>query len=286
MIIGDDTITHTFDSPKDYLLFMKRNRVVKYNKQAGNWSGNLTFDEAAEKVITGDADMAKKSAEVFDSVIKKKIVGISPQWELSVGGSFPCVPAALAGHPHDMYRQTPRVSNSSPVRIFVSVSVGAFVTSEQIENRGAHIAALAMTLSAHRAVEVFVFSDFSVLDAPGMGLIPNIRIPVENLDLATFSFMVCSPAVERRLMFSYPSVCGCKFDGKYSGIGFAWGGKPKGASDRFGKAFHRKIKDAIGCSDGDLYMPLIDNEDLSVENPERWLDEQIAKYTQANEVDE
>ncbi len=279
MQIDEFTYTHRFDGPRELVRFLNDNKEP--GASGGNdwgtlgWHGGQTLEEAKQRALTGYEDATRRASVIFDTIMSKRIVSRGSEWVTSASGSFPCVPAFLAGEPECMYRKSENWSNMAPMRVFISTGTQGDVSSQLIETRGAHALALVMVISQFRAVEVYTFSD---IGTRGMACIPVTKIESMPLDMASASYALGNAAFHRRLCFDYLRVC-AKEQGTFS-IGCGW--PPMRVSDEY----HRKVKAVIGCTDDDLYLPRATSVDESYLNPESWIDKQIAKYTSSNEAEE
>jgi len=133
-----------------------------------------------------------------------------------------------------------------------------------MEARGCCILAFAMLLSERRPVELYAIDELGNYN-PATAIIPMIRIETSPLDMATASYVLTAPAMSRQLMFGYGDHLGFE---RF----FSWRGNPLDAK------WQQKVRDLIGCTDDDLYIPASMNTDPLMVNPVTWINAQLERY--------
>ena len=124
-------------------------------------------------------------------------------WDNAVSGERVNVGAALAGHPQAMRRRVKVVHERAPLRVFVEVSVSGSVTVEELEKRGAVVAALAVRLAEIRPVQLWacwLSAPRHDDTAPRYG--GAVRLETSPLSMATAIAVLAKPQFTRGLRFA------------------------------------------------------------------------------------
>lgn len=256
-----------FDSIGDFRRELDKCKPDPNQRSASDWNGNETWEQAKVNLLKGKLEAAREADKLIDKLAGESVELDTPQWQQSVAGYFPCVPAYVAGFPDAMWTQAIVSSDRAPVRIFASVCCSAGVDAGDLEKRGVAILALCQKLQSVRPVELFIYAD---MGGSGYALMPCIKIETSPLDLATATYTLSSAAFLRQLCFGWAH--------KYHWSGqWAWGTDPR---DKDGQ---RKTREALRLTDTDLLVPGGYSEDPLIKNPVAWINEQVAKYTTAME---
>lgn len=183
--------------------------VVRYpGGPDDGWSDVSSLNEAVELGLYGWRDgeklMEEKIAQAFivQKLFPRKSSGID------VAGAFPIIPAAVAGDPMCMMTPSDESIKTKPiVRIIVNVAVSGNVPREVIYARGGAILAWVDELesSGFRCeiviIETGIFG--SKGETPkGVVFMATGKTPEEPLDIDRMGFLLCHPAVQRRIFFS------------------------------------------------------------------------------------
>lgn len=263
-----DTVIKTFDSIGAFCADLDTTaREADKNKRGTDWSGGQSWQEARKALLEGHMAVVPKADALIEKLAGSSIELEQSQWELSMAGAFPCVPAYLADSPEAMFRQVQVKTDTAPVRIFASVCVSAGIDSETLEARGTTILALCMKLTSIRPVELYVYAD---MGGRGHALMPCVKLETSPLDLSTATYALSHTSFLRQLCFSWAHPKG--WDGSW-----AWGMQP--TSDE-GIA---KTKAALGVGEHDLLIPGGYSTDPLITQPVEWINEQIARFTNAQE---
>ena len=127
---------------------------------------------------------------------------------LDVGGSYPVVPLAVAGDPMCMVTHGMESTRTKPVvRIVVNVAVSGAVTAATIMQRGGAILSWVDGLEAagiRVEIEVIESGLFQEGEATPKGVVFSVKAKRadEPLDIDRVSFLICHPAIQRRLFFA------------------------------------------------------------------------------------
>lgn len=184
------------------------NSVVRYpGGPDDGWSDVGSLTEATNLGLygwrEGQAHMKAQIAQahIVQKLFTRKAIG------LDVGGAYPSVPLAVAGDPMCMITPDEESLKSKPiVRIIVNVSVSGNVPREVIYARGGAILAWVDELEScgYRCeivvIETGIFGANS--DKPkGIMFMTTGKLPEEPLDIDRMSFLLCHPAMQRRIFF-------------------------------------------------------------------------------------
>jgi len=183
--------------------------VVRYpgGKDDG-WSDVGSLTEAVDLGLygwrEGEKLMKAQIAQAFivQKLFSRKAVGVD------VGGAYPNVPLAVAGDPLCMVTPDSDAVKTKPiVRIVVNVAVSGNVPREVIHARGGAILAWVDELEqcGYRCeiviIETGIFG--AKTNTPkGIMFMATGKLPEEPLDIDRMSFLLCHPAMQRRVFFS------------------------------------------------------------------------------------
>ncbi len=178
------------------------------------WSGTDSLEEAlklAEYGWPGGRKMMAESldaADVAQRAIRHKTEG------LDVGGSYPFVPAAVAGDPMCMVTRGLDMARTRPAfRLMVSGVYSASISANVIMNRGAAILSWAdrlenmgFTTDIYNVASVHCYASPSSKNGERPYRNVTMGFPVklagEPLDIDRAAFMLAHPAMLRRLWFA------------------------------------------------------------------------------------
>jgi hypothetical protein len=122
-----------------------------------------------DRYANGGTDELVPQAEALIAKIQATLPETdSPCWTLDIGGAFPCVPAFLSGEPESMWSKHELQDERAPLRVYASMCCSASVGAEDMQRRGAGILAFVLLASRTRAVELYLYSDWSERDS-GVG---------------------------------------------------------------------------------------------------------------------
>lgn len=254
-----------FDSIGDFRRVL--DKITPDDGDASEWTGNESFADAKRNLLTGKLESAQAADKLIDKLTGESVELDTPQWQQSVAGYFPCVPAYVAGFPDAMWTQAIVSSDRAPVRVFASVCCSSGVDASDLEKRGVAILALCQKLQSVRPVELFIFAD---MGDSGHALMPCIKIETSPLDLATATYTLSAAGFLRQLCFKWAQQYG-------------WGGRWAWNMDPRDSTAQKKTKQALRLNDNDLYIPGGYSSDPLIKNPVAWINEQVAKYTTALE---
>jgi hypothetical protein len=267
-----ESVIKTYDSIGAFCAALDAEAPADKKAKRGNdWYGNQSWEQARKSVIEGYLDVVPKANTLIEKLAGASIELDQAQWELSMAGAFPCVPAYLADAPEAMFRQVQVKTETAPVRIFASVCCSAGVDAETLEARGVTILALCMKLTSIRPVELYVYADMGGRSGgKGHAIMPCVKVETSPLDLSTATYALSHAAFLRQLCFSWAYPKG--WDGAW-----AWGSSPTDADSI------RQTSEALGVGEHDLLIPGGYLNDPLITRPVEWINEQIARFTNAQE---
>jgi hypothetical protein len=105
--------------------------------------------------------------------------------------------AAMAGDPMCMYGMSVDRTDRSPVDLYIDPWVSGAVSAGAIQARGIATLALVQALSVYRPVYAYIVKG-SHFKPKKADTIQTLQIPTQPMDLSKASFMLCSPALNRR----------------------------------------------------------------------------------------
>ena len=257
------TVCSFYESIGDFAAELDRLPDSWKQDWAKEWNGNETFAQARRSLVKGKLDVVPRANALMEKLAGDAIELGHTQWEQSVAGFIPCVPAYLSGSPESMYRPTEVQSDRAPVRIFASVCVSAGIDTDDLEKRGIAILALCQKLTSIRPVELYLYAD---MGGSGWACIPCIKVETSPLDLSTATYALSGAAFLRQLCFAWARERGWNSE-------WAW------ASDPNSKTAQDKTRALLGLEDNDLLIPGGYATDPIIKKPVEWLNKQIAKYT-------
>lgn len=262
------TVASFYDSIGDFRKALDGLQPHASDRSASSWNGNESWDQAKRSLLKGRLSAVDKAAKLIDKLAANSIELTTPQWEQSVAGYIPCVPAFLAGHPDNMYRLNSVESDRAPVRIFASVCVSGGVEADDLEKRGVAILALCQKLGSVRPIELYAYAD---MGGSGWACMPCIKIETSPLDLATATYALSAPAFLRQLCFGWAR----QYD--WSGQ-WAWDQPPQSAESR------RRTSELLRVTDNDLLICGGYSTDPLIRRPVEWINEQVARFTETLEA--
>lgn len=183
--------------------------VVRYpGGPDDGWSDVSSLEQAVDLGLYGWRDGEKlmkeqiAQAHIVQKLFSRKAVGVD------VAGAFPLVAAAVAGDPMCMVTPDADSLKTKPiVRIVVNVAVSGNVPREVIYARGGAILAWVDELEqcGYRCEIVVIETGIFGAKSPnpkGVMFMATGKLPEEPLDIDRMGFLLCHPAVQRRVFFS------------------------------------------------------------------------------------
>lgn len=195
-VIKGRTVVARFDSMTE--LFSKINAAGCHYGSAGAWTdGSRKVMEYIERGAT------QAEQQPVNAMLNKIEAGVHGrerrEYVAGVAGAFPCVPDYLAGMPLNMRRRAPVESDVSPIRLIMEASMGGNVSTAQIVQRGAAMAALAIRLLETRPVELYLAWCDSVDSTHCVGM---VRLDTAPISVGQLTATLCSAGFGRAATFA------------------------------------------------------------------------------------
>lgn len=217
-----------FDSLESLLRYVEtaphipgRLRVSEKNDHESlTWTGGLTLPEAIRSARYGWKEGYDKLAQSMSAIPTAISFAKIPSMGLDVAGSFPFIPAAVAGDPLNMWSLNEDSSKTKPViRIYQRLSYTANVNASNIMNFGAAVLSLVDGLEdAGYRTEIFGYRSSETLYKEINFQTIKLKEASEPLDVSRLSFPFANPAMLRRVLFKlsevHPNVAFCRVYGK------------------------------------------------------------------------
>jgi hypothetical protein len=181
-----------------------------------------------------------------------------PQWVRRPAGVLPVVPAYLAGTPAAMLDR--RRIQAGPVKVVASVGATWSWTPEDMERRGAAVAALVARLAQVRPVELWIASE-----AGNPNTVELCRIPTSPLDVDAVGYALAGTGVFRRLLLGMQSARSADFSGQWTHVDY---------SPPLSAPWVAGIREALGLTSSDVYVPPAygsPDGHPALEDPVRWV---------------
>lgn len=242
---------------------------------SGGHSGTQSdFDGAAKKLHSGDASYVARS----DALLAKfeDLTPTRTAWanRLDVVGGAPDVQAYLAGHPMNMRRRVRVIKEAAPLGIVVDLTTSAGVSQDTMAKRGALVLALVRSLETRRPVSLHIVMGLAAghptdPDGQHSAVFISCEVDTKPLNLASAAYLLSS-SDWRHWSF-----------GLAARIGFNVGGTghwPFREHVEVRRHLREIMLGAIPGADDLLCITSMHLTDRDLDNPEKWLTEQLDKY--------
>jgi len=249
---------------KDWLAHGKANGYGNGNA----WYGE-TKDETVRRSLQGDTSLVAR-AETMLAELDTAVETPRRQWERSPAGAFCSVPDLLAGLPTPMRRQVYVPNDRAPLTLLVSTTCSGGISADVMQRRGIVILALTMALARIRPISLHVLA---TMDGYGGETVFTAQINTTPLDLATACYALTSVGFARRITYELAR--------GLNGFTGAW---PKGYGYGNPKVYNDALVPRLGYDPKDtLLIPAAELHDRMLQWPIEWVNEQIARFTSAQE---
>lgn len=299
-----DRNVHTYDSVGEYIqeevdrnqCLAKGGRSGSYD-HCGSWDDGVSGKQAAEYARVGKEGHVSEFGNTLADLETLNADVVRPQWMRSLGGSRVVVPEYLADRPDHMRRRTRNENVVRHVNVYVSMVCSAGIHASTMLKRGATILAYLDFLQRSGVnVDLFLVVDLNGNDsaesrarmrtvAQQNGGRSNsygwsegnntqvIRVESRPLNLAQSGFVISHPAFTRNVAYRVGDQWG--FTGGFS--------ESYGLSDmgRNQPAYEAIMRERIGMSEHDVFIPPVYLHDTIVEDPKRWLTERAKQLKSA-----
>lgn len=178
---------------------------VSRNNSQGSWSG-VSWHEALKLAREGWKEGRENLTRELDAANILNLSATVRAEKLDVAGSFPLVPAAVAGDPLNMFTIGLERAKTRPIfRFIVNLSTSATVSGSYITNRGAAVLSWVDKLEndGARCEIIVIWASKCGVKAPNNQL---LWVPVkradEPLDVDRMAFVLTHPSMLRRICFA------------------------------------------------------------------------------------
>lgn len=242
-----------------------------------SWVGGETASETFQRAEFGDASLVP-DAEAMIARLEAQIETPRRTWSRSPAGAFPCVPEAIAGFPTPMRRAIETSDERAPITIMAISTSSAGIPAHVLMKRGTAILALVLALARIRPISLHTLS---ILDGRNSKndkdneTVFCSRINTTPLDLANACYVLTSAGFDRRLCHGLAW--------QLNGYTGTWPGKFRyghptgnGYYDYLAEQLAPDPKRALVIGAAQLHDPIITS-------PITWINDQIRRFTQAQE---
>jgi hypothetical protein len=260
-----------FDSPEEYHSWLSTIPSHIAHRYADSWSGG-SFESNMDKLAHGDMSVVDEANAIIDQLKDAQVftVGI-PVMRSSVVGFIPNVPAAIIGHPKDMWRRDieDNTNLNAPLTIYTEVVVSGGVEHEELMRRGVAVLAFVLAMQAIRPVELYTIN----MLGGGRACYGTVtKIETKPLDLARAAYMLTSTGYARALAFSSAYAMSNQVHGDCSGQ-WPWGSNPQN------REYEPAMREMLGMQPEDIFLCgafLYDK--LALTDPVAWVKQMIEKH--------
>lgn len=230
--------------------------------RSDNWVGNILFSDAQAMIRTGNESYATTAQRMLDRIDSTMQFPESwmVQWRNDVQGVYPIIPNVIMdSSPYTMKSRKRVTTDLAPIRIFATTIIPAWATAEQMTTRFSAIAALVLALQRYRAVELHTVCSTNYGTGDPADII-DVTIPSKPISLAHAGF-VCHPAYMRHLLYS-----------------LAYNKFHCSSSIPIARGVDSYIMEQLGCTSEDLYLPLVDRQDIIMTDPVKWVGIMVERF--------
>ena len=230
--------------------------------------------DRADSLLSGKNQQLTAMAEKYVHKFEEDIFS-GQGWQIrdSVVGSFPNIPALLAGVPCAMRQRYRTSKNIAPLTLYVELTGSAGVTGEQFVQRGAAMLALVRLLSNTRPVELWTCTTYGTTNRLQM---VAAKIETTPLDVARAAAMLCDESTMRSAMYSVNNGA----LGNYNNYGRASTGASGwayGVPDLERKYAGEILSGILNPGSTMFYIPAASSRD-QLRDPAVWIRTMLAKY--------
>lgn len=254
-----------------FALYNDINELVAYNLVNHSQRFGLQAQDWARKADKGDLSYVPRSERYMKRYEETRIATVSRQWDNSLCGPIPNVPAFVAGHPLDMRNRRKTLTAQGPIAVVFDAFPGSGVDAETMAKIGAAILAFVRILATQRSVELWIGGTLEGSKRGGAWTFT--RMDTAPLDLAHVAYALCAEHFGRHL--SAATLYGNFED-------FVRGGWPY-ADQAVCRAYMADTcRPAFPHVTELLAIPAIHPYDPLQQDPEKWLDDMLAKHIESD----
>lgn len=255
-----------FDAPEEYHAWLST-----FQFRGDHWSGGSREDNL-NKLANGDMSLVQEAEALVNKMIDAQVFTLGvPMLQHSVVGFVPNVPAAIIGHPKDMWRRNTEDTQSlnSPLSIYAEVVVSGGVSHEELMQRGIAVLAFVMAMQSVRPIELYTYQGLGNSHG-AYGTVTKVE--TKPLDLARAAWMLTSPGYARTLAFAGAYHLG-PADGSWP-----WNSYPVKSE------YEPSMREMLEMQPEDIFLcGAFLNDKLALSNPVEWVRQMIAKHSGVQE---
>ena len=228
-------------------------------------SGDLRYVADAEKVMNKLAD-----ANIMSTGLKTL--------QADVVGFMPLIPNVLAGLPNCMLArsETEIEATNTPLCIYIDTTVSASLSYMGLINRGVATLAFTLAMANIRPIELYTVSTCTTPSRMNDCYGVVTRIETKPLDIARAAWMLCAPAMARRIM--HTSVQHLS-QTRVLSAPFSWGMAANS------NEYQKNMRGMLNLAPHDVFITggyITDR--LMLSDPVAWVKQMIDKHTQGLET--
>lgn len=259
-----------FTGATSYMMWLEEQR--KLNGPMPSFDGSLNLEETTTGMnimLNGDETHVAKAQAIVDK-LSLEIETPKREWYREVYGYYPDIPAYIQGQPQNMWMQRRTNDERTPIHLYVGLTSSAMIPNSKLIERGAAIAAFCMAMANIRPVIITPFVCLSSTSRSRNMLI-SWNISTQPMVLSEVMSLT-RPEVTR-----YIGIEACRHQ-----FGQVAARDPGFHRDSWDEA---KMREHLGASPDDLYLPPIYGNDPLLDDPVRWIQENVAKFTSGEATD-
>lgn len=246
-----------------------------YESGYGNnsWYNNESRKRTLELSLSGDMRLvpfAEKELDRLDMSIETP----RRSWTRGPAGAYCVVPDVLAGLPTPMRHMVSEPDERAPITILVITTSSAGIDAKTLERRGVTILALTMALTRIRPVSL---QALSILNGRDNGeTVLTAEINTHPLDLSTACYVLTSAGFARRITYQLSTK-----------IGGATGSWPRKFSYDNPTKYYNYLAETLAPDPSrTLVIGAAQLGDELLKNPQAWVERQVKRFTQAEELED
>ncbi len=234
---------------------------------ATEWTGNVSHEGIGNLLMTGDDAMVRKCDKLLSKLDNIELPLLpSSDVRRDVFGTRVSIGEYAVGSPTCFRRRVKVQSEVAPLKIMVGISSSAGISAEQLQKRGMLMLALLRKIELVRPVDLFVYCELDgSVDDTG-DYFPVVKIDSRPLALGVAASALCHTATARHLLYGWGR----------KNAGYC-GGWAVGYSDGKTKGYDDKRMKSLDCTPEDLIFDSPTTWDGSLDNPEKWLTDQLKR---------
>lgn len=183
-----------------------------------HWYGTETYQEAVDRIVRGDDELAKKlrGSEKLD--IHMPTTGVRKKIVTRVAGFAPHVPNFLAGVPNNMLWCEEQKVNKKVITVIYGCNTRSEASVDRIAKVSARVVSCIMSLERKGYRINLYASNVAKNGSRESGFITKLKDSGQHIDVLKMAFPLLSASWNRRFGFRFREMCdwysmGCSLDG-------------------------------------------------------------------------